>query len=73
MGFDLYMDMLENAVKFLKEGREPDENALVSEHAEVDIGFPALIPESYVNDVSTRLPTPSSPSSATASGKYPRR
>ena len=33
----------------------PDENALVSEHAEVDIGFPALIPESYVNDVSTRL------------------
>ena len=55
VGFDLYMDMLENAVKFLKEGREPDENALVSEHAEVDIGFPALIPESYVNDVSTRL------------------
>ena len=54
VGFDLYMDMLENAVKFLKEGREPDENALVSEHAEVDIGFPALIPESYVNDVSTR-------------------
>ena len=55
VGFDLYMDMLENAVKFLKEGREPDENALVSEHAEVDIGFPALIPESYVNDVATRL------------------
>ena len=55
VGFDLYMDMLENAVKFLKEGREPDENALVSEHAEVDIGFPALIPENYVNDVSTRL------------------
>ena len=55
VGFDLYMDMLENAVKFLKEGREPDENALISEHAEVDIGFPALIPESYVNDVSTRL------------------
>lgn len=55
VGFDLYMDMLENAVKFLKEGREPDENTLVSEHAEVDIGFPALIPESYVNDVSTRL------------------
>ena len=55
VGFDLYMDMLENAVKFLKEGREPDESALVSEHAEVDIGFPALIPESYVNDVGTRL------------------
>lgn len=55
VGFDLYMDMLENAVKFLKEGREPDESELVSEHAEVDIGFPALIPESYVNDVGTRL------------------
>ena len=55
VGFDLYMEMLENAVKFLKEGREPDENALISEHAEVDIGFPALIPENYVNDVSTRL------------------
>ncbi|MDY6275634.1 MAG: transcription-repair coupling factor [Succinivibrionaceae bacterium] len=55
VGFDLYMDMLENAVKFLKEGREPDENTLVSEHAEVDIGFPALIPENYVNDVGTRL------------------
>ena len=55
VGFDLYMDMLENAVRFLKEGREPDESALVSEHAEVDIGFPALIPESYVNDVGTRL------------------
>ena len=32
VGFDLYMDMLENAVKFLKEGREPDELCERREH-----------------------------------------
>ena len=55
VGFNLYNDLLARAVNSLREGIEPElENPL--EHGpEVEIGLPALIPESYMPDIHTRL------------------
>jgi transcription-repair coupling factor (superfamily II helicase) len=55
VGFSLYIDMLNYAVKSLKQGREPDLEGPL--HAGVDIRLhaPALLPEDYCADVHERL------------------
>ncbi|XOV78233.1 MAG: transcription-repair coupling factor [Aestuariibacter sp.] len=55
VGFSLYMDMLEQAVEAIKEGKEPALENLLSEQTEIDLRLPALIPEDYVPDVNIRL------------------
>ena len=55
IGFTLYMDMLEQAVKALKEGKEPALAQLLHERAEIDLKLPALLPEAYIPDVNNRL------------------
>ncbi|MFD2179697.1 transcription-repair coupling factor [Veronia pacifica] len=55
VGFTLYMEMLEQAVEALKEGREPSLDDLLNQQTEVEMRLPALLPESYVPDVNTRL------------------
>lgn len=55
IGFTLYMDMLEQAVSALKDGKEPALDLLLKQHSEVDLRIPALIPEDYVGDVNLRL------------------
>ena len=55
VGFSLYMDMLEQAVKALKEGREPSLDAMLSQQTEIKLRIPALLPESYIPDVNLRL------------------
>ncbi|MFC6440164.1 transcription-repair coupling factor [Bowmanella sp. JS7-9] len=55
VGFSLYMDMLENAVKALKEGKEPSLENLLATQTEIDLRVPALLPETYIADVNTRL------------------
>ncbi|NVJ59258.1 MAG: transcription-repair coupling factor [Gammaproteobacteria bacterium] len=55
IGFSLYMEMLEQAVTALKEGKQPTLNDTLSSQPEVELGIPALIPEDYVPDVHTRL------------------
>ncbi len=55
VGFSLYTDLLERAVKALKDGKTPDFD-LASEHdADVELHIPALIPDDYLPDVHTRL------------------
>ena len=55
VGFSLYTELLERAVRALKSGKIPDFD-LVSEHdAEVELHIPALIPDDYLADVHTRL------------------
>ncbi|WP_240625569.1 transcription-repair coupling factor [Stenotrophobium rhamnosiphilum] len=54
VGFTMYADMLARAVKAIKSGRLNDEPFGQSD-CEVDLGVSALIPESYVPDVHTRL------------------
>jgi len=55
IGFSLYMDLLSRAVDALKEGKEIDLNAALSSSTEVDLQIPALIPQTYLDDVQLRL------------------
>jgi len=55
IGFALYNELLERAVRALKSGKVPDFD-LVDEHdAEVELHIPAFIPDNYLADVHTRL------------------
>ena len=55
VGFSLYTEMLDRAVRALRAGKVPDFE-LASEHeAEVVLNIPALIPDDYLPDVNTRL------------------
>ncbi len=55
IGFSLYMEMLDQAVAALKEGKLPSLDDLHSGHTEVDLRIPALLPDDYIYDVSMRL------------------
>ncbi|TKF24055.1 transcription-repair coupling factor [Vibrio genomosp. F6] len=55
IGFSLYMEMLEQAVEALKEGKEPSLDDLLREQTEVEMRIPALLPDEYIPDVNTRL------------------
>lgn len=55
IGFSLYMDLLENAVKALQEGREPSLEEITQQQAEIELRIPALLPDDYVPDVNMRL------------------
>lgn len=55
VGFNLYMDMLEDAVKALKDGKEPSLQQSLKQKTEIDLSVPALIPDDYIGDVATRL------------------
>jgi transcription-repair coupling factor (superfamily II helicase) len=55
IGFSMYMDMLENAVTALKEGKEPSLTESLQTQTDIDCGIPALIPDDYIPDVHTRL------------------
>ena len=55
VGFALYTEMLEHAVRSLKKGKEPDLASPFSVATEVNLHAPALLPESYCGDVHERL------------------
>ena len=55
IGFSLYMDMLDRAVRAIRAGKTPDLDAQLTPHQEVNLRVPALIPEDYLPDVHTRL------------------
>ncbi|WP_299807760.1 transcription-repair coupling factor [uncultured Shewanella sp.] len=55
IGFTLYMEMLEDAVKSLKQGKEPSLNQMLRHQCEIELRIPALLPEDYVGDVNIRL------------------
>jgi transcription-repair coupling factor (superfamily II helicase) len=55
VGLALYLDMLEQAVKALKEGREPSLERPLAADTEVELRLPAFIPDSYIDDVHVRL------------------
>ncbi|HWK82400.1 MAG TPA: TRCF domain-containing protein, partial [Caldimonas sp.] len=55
VGFQLYNDMLGEAVRSLKAGREPDLLAPLSAVTEINLHAPALLPDAYCGDVHTRL------------------
>ncbi|MEO6407982.1 MAG: transcription-repair coupling factor [Burkholderiaceae bacterium] len=55
VGFQLYNEMLAEAVSALKSGREPDLLSPLNAATEVNLHAPALLPDSYCGDVHTRL------------------
>ncbi|MDE2088733.1 MAG: transcription-repair coupling factor [Gammaproteobacteria bacterium] len=55
IGFSLYMELLERAVQALKSGRQPGLERPLEHGPEIDLGVPALLPESYLPDVHARL------------------
>ena len=55
IGFSLYMEMLEEAVNAIREGREPALEKPLRSGVEVDIKVAALIPDEFLPDVPARL------------------
>ncbi|MBL0148060.1 MAG: transcription-repair coupling factor [Ideonella sp.] len=58
VGFQLYNDMLSEAVSALKAGREPDllsPTGVFGGATEINLHAPALLPDSYCGDVHVRL------------------
>jgi transcription-repair coupling factor (superfamily II helicase) len=55
IGFNLYNDLLERAVKALKSGKVPDIDPRTTSRTTVELGAPALIPDDYLPDVHSRL------------------
>ena len=55
IGFHLYSDMLNHAVKQLKAGKEPDLNAPLGVTTEINLHTPALLTNAYCPDVHERL------------------
>jgi len=55
VGFSMYSDLLERAVKALKEGKIPDLDAPRDRGAEINLHIPALLPSDFLPDVHDRL------------------
>ena len=55
VGFTLYAEMLKQAVRDLKKGRQPDLDAPLGITTEIKLHSPALLPEDYCPDIHERL------------------
>ncbi len=55
VGYQMYIDMLQAAVKALKAGREPDLTHPLGVTTEINLHEPALLPADYCPDVNARL------------------
>ncbi len=55
VGFTLYMEMLERAVKAIRKGTQPNLEQPLGGGPEINLRLPALIPEDYLPDVHARL------------------
>jgi transcription-repair coupling factor (superfamily II helicase) len=55
IGFTLYIDLLERAVRALKAGQVPELDRPLDHGPEIDLQSPALIPDDYLPDVHSRL------------------
>jgi transcription-repair coupling factor (superfamily II helicase) len=55
IGYTLYTELLERAVKALKDGKQVDLEKPLSHGPEITLQIPALLPEDYIPDVHMRL------------------
>ena len=55
IGFQLYSDMLSEAIRSLKAGKEPDLSAPLATTTEINLHVPALLPADFCGDVNERL------------------
>jgi transcription-repair coupling factor (superfamily II helicase) len=55
VGFSLYTELLERAVRSIRQGKIPDLDDADRHGADVELHLPALIPDDYLPDVHARL------------------
>ncbi|BBI62468.1 hypothetical protein HSBAA_37740 [Vreelandella sulfidaeris] len=55
IGYTLYMEMLDRAVKAIRAGKTPNIDAPFNTGVEISLNLPALIPNDYIHDVQQRL------------------
>lgn len=55
VGFSMYNDMLNAALKSLKDDTEPDLLSAFEQHSEINLRAPALLPSDYCADINARL------------------
>ncbi len=55
VGFTMYSEMLNEAVKAMKAGKEPDLAAPLPSTTDINLHVPALLPNDYCGDVNERL------------------
>jgi transcription-repair coupling factor (superfamily II helicase) len=55
IGFTMFMELLERAVKALKSGEQPELDKPLDHGAEIDLSVSALIPDDYLPDIHSRL------------------
>ena len=55
IGYTLFMEMLDQAVKAIKEGKTPNLDKPFHHGSDINLRLPALIPDNYLPDVHTRL------------------
>ena len=55
VGFSLYLEMLNRAVESLRKGEIPDIDAPLETGTEIKMHLPALIPDDYLPNISSRL------------------
>ena len=55
IGFSLYAEMLENAVRYLKEGKKGNFDLLDTQTVEIKLHVPSILPKNYCPDVNERL------------------
>lgn len=55
IGFSLFMEMLDRAVKDLKSGKTPELATPMHQGPEIDLRMSAVIPEEYIPDIHNRL------------------
>jgi transcription-repair coupling factor (superfamily II helicase) len=55
VGFGLYMEMLDQAIEAIREGKTPNLDKPLHHGCEINLHLPALIPDDYLPDVHNRL------------------
>lgn len=55
IGFSLYTELLDRAVKALKSGKPADLDKPIHQGTIIDLGVAALLPDDYIYDIHTRL------------------
>ncbi|RUR40769.1 transcription-repair coupling factor [Vreelandella populi] len=55
IGYSLYMEMLDRAVKAIRAGKTPNIDMPFNTGVEISLNLPALIPDDYIHDVQQRL------------------
>ena len=55
IGYSMYMEMLDQAVKAIQDGKTPNLDRPLRDGIEINLRIPALIPESYLPDTHARL------------------